>query len=153
MAKPLLVNVSGMRRVGVTSACDRVARSLNAMGFETIVVSLDSAREVMAFDDEIVLNGAGGVDIVIFDKHFYTETAARRGLKTAIWNDDDPTPDLSILMTPNHSPNDRHKDYLKLAQAHYGTDNHFVINTSTHDGKLYAAGNIRALILREIRRA
>lgn len=154
MANPMLVNISGMRRAGVTVACDRVARSLNGMGFNTVVVKTSTSHECLKFSDDVVLGKYRGVSVVIFDKHFFTESAARRGLRNELWiEDDNNVPDLSILMTPDTSPKDRHKIYLKMPTEHYGTDNHHVISTNGKNGKLFAAGNIKALILREMRRA
>lgn len=153
MRKPLLVNISGMRYAGVTCACGRIERCLNAMGIRTEVVSLDSKRAVGAFELELLLKGYDGIDVILFDKHFYTETAARRGLNAALWIDSDGMPDISVLMSPAESPNERHKIYLQMPQAHYGTANHHVISTKGVNGKLFAAGNIKALIIKELRRA
>lgn len=151
--KPLLVNISGSRYVGVTCACGRIERCLNAMGIRTEVISLDSKRAVGAFKLELLLKGYDGIDVILFDKHFYTETAARRGLNVALWVDEYGMPDISVLMSPATSINDHHKTYLTMSAAHYGTSNHHVISTTGTDGALFAAGNIKALILKELRRA
>lgn len=152
-SKSLLVNISGMRRAGVTTACARVARCLNGMGFNTVVVTTKTARECTDFSDDVVLGKYNGVDVVLFDKHFFTESAARRNLHNQLWSFADVLPDLSVLMTPAESPNDRHKAYLQLPHMHYGTSNHHIVDTKGNDGQLYAAGNIKALILREMSHA
>lgn len=153
MRKPLLVNIAGMRYAGVTAACVRVMRCLNAMGIRTEISNLVSKNDVAAFELSLSLNAYDGVDVILFDKHFYTETAARRGLKTDLWIDRDAMPNISVLMSPAESPKERHKIYLQMPQAHYGTANHHVISTKGVNGKLFAAGNIKALILKELRRA
>lgn len=156
MRKPLLVNINGMRGVGVTVACDRVARCLNGMGINTVVVSLNTGRECVIFADNIVMGKYAGVDVVLFDKHFYTESAARRQLRDALWRfdvDADALPHLSLLLSPKHSKKDRHKHYLTMMPAHFGTDNHHVITVDDNShAKLYAAGTIKQLILRELKR-
>lgn len=152
-SKPLLVNVSGMRHVGVTGACQRVARCLNGMGFNTVVVKTSTGRDCTDFSDDLVLGKYNGCDVVLFDKHFYTESAARRNLHTQLWSFTDALPDISILMSPSESDNDKHKAYLKLPHSHYGTNNHHVVSTQGRNGKLYAAGNIKKLILGEMSRA
>ena len=152
-SKPLLVNVSGMRYAGVTCACQRVARCLNGMGFNTVIVKTSTARDCTDFSDDLVLGKYNGHDVVLFDKHFYTESAARRNLHTHIWKFTDALPDISVLMSPSSSANDRHQVYLKLPHSHYGTSNHHIVSTKGHDGQLYAAGNIKKLILREMSRA
>lgn len=154
MRKPLLVNISGMRSAGVSCACDRVARCLNGMGFNTVVVKTSTLRECIKFSDDVVLGKYNGVHVVLFDKHFFTESAARQRLRNDLWIEgDDNTPDLSVLMTPCNSPKDRHKIYLQMTPNHYGTDNHHIISTKGANGKLFAAGNIKALILKDLRRA
>lgn len=152
MAKPLLVNISGMRRIGVSCACDRAARSLNTMGLNTVIIKLSTGGECADFADDLILGKYDGVHVVLFDKHFYTETAARRNLSHVRWHDDDIGLDLSVLLTPSQSHNDQHKAYFKIDQRHYGTPNHHVINVDGKHGKLYAAGNIKKLILRELGR-
>lgn len=153
MPKPLLVNISGMRSSGVSVACERVGISLNAMDINTVIVKLSTAKECISFSDDLVLGKYNGVDVVLFDKHFFTESAVRRSLKQPLWlMDDDASPDLSVLMTPKASDKDRHKNYLNLMLEHFGTDNHHVISTAGKNGKLYAAGNIKRLILKELKR-
>ena len=147
---PLLVNISGSRYVGITCACERIARCLTAMGFDTAIIKLTTAREVSEFEMNLSLDGFAGVDVILFDKHFYTETAARRGLGAGLWSDKDGMPDISVLMTPATSPKSRHETYLKMPIGHYGTDNHHIVSTKGANGRLYAAGNIKALILREM---
>ena len=153
MPKPLLVNINGMRGIGVTVACDRVARCLNGMGINTVVVSLKTGRECVEFTDNIVMGKYAGVDVVLFDKHFYTESAARRMMRSPLWCfdfDADALPHLSLLLSPKHSKKDRHKYYLDMLPAHFGTDNHHVITVDDKAyAKLYAAGTIKQLILRE----
>ena len=147
MPKPLLVNVSGMRRSGVTTACERVMRCLNTQGINTVIVKLCTERQVLAFEDSFVLGMYKGVDVVLFDKHFYTETAARRSLRTEMWMDDSIEPHLSALIIPTDSSS-RH--YLDLNLVHYGTENHHIVKATGERGKLYAAGAIRHLIMREL---
>lgn len=152
-SKPLLVNISGMRHAGVTSACERIARCLTGMGFNTVVVKTATGRDCSEFSDDLVLGKYNDVDVVLFDKHFFTESAARRNLHNQLWSFADDLPDLSLLMSPAESINERHKVYLELPHAHYGTSNHHVISTKGRDGKLYAAGNMKALIIKELRHA
>jgi len=153
MVKPLLVNISGMRGAGVSAACDRIQRCLNGQRINTVIVTLRSARDVKEFKDNLILNKYAGVRVVLFDKHFNTESAIRRRLNTELWFDDSVLPHISLLMSPATSTKDRHEAYLKIAKAHYGTDNHHVISTKGAYGKLYAAGNIKNLILRELSHA
>lgn len=152
-SKPLLVNVSGMRYAGVSVACSRVATCLNGMGFNTVIVKTSTARECTDFSDDLVLGKYNGVDVVLLDKHFYTESAARRNLHNQLWSFTDALPDLSVLMSPAESNNDKHKAYLNLPHSHFGTTNHHVVSTQGKDGRLYAAGNIKRLILKELSRA
>ena len=147
---PLLVSISGPRHVGVTSACDRISRCLNGMGFNTVIVRLTTAREVVNFDDNFLMGKYIGVDVILFDKHFNTESAARRRLETELWFDDSVELDLSVLIIPATSDKDRHLAYLKMRPAHFGTDNHHVVSSAGKDGQLYAAGNIKLLILKEM---
>lgn len=153
MAKPLLVNISGMRHVGVTCACERVSRCLKGMGFNTVIVNTTTGRECINFSDDLALGKYDGVDVVLFDKHFYAESAARRGLHQSMWNFEDALPDISILMSPAASKNDRHKVYLQLPHSHYGTSNHHIVSTKGDDGRLYAAGTIKSLVIRELNNA
>ncbi|AAZ18339.1 hypothetical protein Psyc_0476 [Psychrobacter arcticus 273-4] len=163
---PLLINVSGAAHIGVTTACDRVQRCLNAQGILTDVLSLERSIDVVNFDDDYVLGNYMHLDVILFDKHRNTDSAIKRRLIQPLWEEEGITPDISILLTcslanyqrqvsqrsDKHKKVAQHETYLTTDKVHYGTRNHHVVETDGKNGQLYAAGTIKSLILRELTR-
>ena len=163
---PLLVNISGAAHIGVTTACDRVQRCLNAQGIVTDVITLVRGIDVDNFDDDYLLGNYMHLDVILFDKHRNVSSAAKRRLIQPLWDDQGVTPDLSVLLSSSMDTyrraianrSDRHKkaalheSYLSIDKNHYGTRNHHVVLTDGKHGQLYASGTIKSLILRELKR-
>ena len=163
---PLLINVSGAAHIGVTTACERVQRCLNAQGIITDVITLDRGIDVVNFDDDYLLGNYMHLDVILFDKHRNADSAIKRRLIQPIWDEEGVTPDISILLScslGNYqrqicNRSDKHKKvgqqetYLTTDKVHYGTRNHHVVNTDGKNGHLYAAGTIKSMILRELKR-
>lgn len=163
---PLLINVIGAAHIGVTTACDRVRRCLNAQGIITDVLSLERSIDVVNFDDDYLLGNYGHLDVILFDKHRHAEAAIKRRLIQSLWDEEGVIPDISILLScavGNYQRQIRtrsdkrkkvaqHEAYLSIDKVHYGTRNHHVVNIDGKNGQLYAAGTIKSLILRELKR-
>lgn len=164
--KPLLVSVCGAPHIGVTAACDRLQRCLNAQGIITDVLKLDRNVDVMNFDDDFLLGNYMHLDVILFDKHRSVESAVKRRLIQTLWDDESVMPDLSVLLSCTQDNYQRqirsrvdqrkkltqHESYLCIDRVHYGTRNHHVVNTDGKHGQLYAAGTIKSLIMRELKR-
>lgn len=164
--KPLLVSVCGAPHIGVTAACDRLQRCLNAQGIVTDVLKLDRNVDVMNFDDDFTLGNYMHLDVILFDKHRSVESAVKRRLIRPLWDDESVMPDLSVLLSCTQDNYQRqirsrleqrkkmtqHESYLCIDRTHYGTRNHRVVNTDGKHGLLYAAGTIKSLIMRELKR-
>lgn len=164
--KPLMVNVSGARHIGVTTACERVQRCLNAQGVVTAVLALDRNVDVMNFDDDYHLGEYAHLDVILFDKHRSVESAVKRRLIQPLWDDGSVLPDLSILLSCTQDNYQRQirsrleqrkkmtqqESYLCIDRVHWGTHNHHIVKTDGKHGQLYAAGTIKSLILRELRK-
>ncbi len=163
---PLLINVSGAAHIGVTTACERVQRCLNAQGIITDVLNLARGIDVVNFDDDYVLGNYMHLDVILFDKHRNTDSAIKRRLIQPLWEEEGVTPDISVLLscTPDNYKRqicnridkrkkfEHHGYYLAINRDHYGTRNHHVVNIDGKNGQLYAAGTIKSLILRELKR-
>lgn len=172
MKKPLLVSVSGIEGVGVGVACERVARSLNKMGINTVVVELGTPRKSVAWEDSYILGSYDGVDVVLLKRHGFTHTAVNRRLSPSccIWKTDSVRPHFACLLTCNEGVYaernnislkkikfdrpilklERLKYYNTLEWCHWGTKRIYVLDTSGKYGRLRAAGNIKRLILKEL---
>lgn len=163
---PLLVNISGAAHIGVTTACDRVQRCLNAQGIITDVLTLERSIDVVNFDDDYLLGKYMHLDVILFDKHRHAEAAIKRRLIQSLWDSEGVVPDISVLLSSSidsynrdiRNRSDRrikvahHEAYLSTDKVHYGTRNHHVVSTDGKNGQLYAAGTIKSLILRELKR-
>lgn len=163
---PLLVNISGAAHIGVTTACDRVQRCLNAQGIITDVLTLERSIDVVNFDDDYWLGNYMHLDVILFDKHRHAEAAIKRRLIQSLWDEEGVKPDISILLScslgnyqrqvsnrsDKHKKVGQHETYLSTDKVHYGTRNHHVVDTDGKNGQLYAAGTIKSLILRELKR-
>ena len=163
---PLLINISGAPHIGVTTACERVQRCLNAQGIITDVIVLERGIDVVNFDDDYLLGNYGHLDVILFDKHRHAEAAIKRRLIQSLWDEEGVTPDISILLSCSLGNYQRqirnrnnkrqkmaqHEAYLSTDKVHYGTRNHHVVNIDGKNGQLYAAGTIKSLILRELKR-
>lgn len=164
--QPLLININGAPHIGVTTACQRVARCLNEQGIVTDIVALERGIDSVNFEDDYILDKYKHVDVIIFDKHRNTESAIKRKLNQPLWFDDSVKPNISVLLSCHrtaykkfirHNEDKvkalgRHESYLSCAKEHYGTVNHHVIDIDGKHGHLYAAGTIKSLILRELER-
>lgn len=163
---PLLINVSGAAHIGVTTACDRVQRCLNAQGILADVIKLERGIDVVNFDDDYLLGNYSHLDVILFDKHRNADSAVKRRLTHTLWDTEGVIPDISVLLscTPDNygrqirnrsdkrKKSEHHGYYLAIDREHYGTRNHHVVNIDGKNGQLYAAGTIKSLILRELKR-
>ena len=163
---PLLINISGAPHIGVTTACERVQRCFNAQGIITDVITLDRGIDVVNFDDDYLLGNYGHLDVILFDKHRNAGSAVKRRLIHPLWDTEGVIPDISVLLNcsledyqrriSNRSDKrkkaEHHSGYLSINKEHYGTRNHHVVSTDGKNGQLYAAGTIKSLILRELKR-
>lgn len=163
---PLLINISGAAHIGVTTACERVQRCLNAQGIITDVIALERGIDVVNFDDDYLLGEYMHLDVILFDKHRNADSAIKRRLIQPLWDDDGIVPDISILLSctlsnyqrqicnrsDKHKKVGQHETYLSTDKVHYGTSNHHIVGTDGKDGHLYAAGTIKSLIMRELNR-
>ncbi len=164
--KPLLVSVCGAPHIGVTAACDRLQRCLNAQGIITDVLALSSNRDAMAFDDDYADGNYMHLDVILFDKHRSVDSAVKRRLIQPLWDDESVLPDLSVLLSSSMNSYHEairnrtdprikaahHEAYLSIEKKHYGTKNHHVVTVDGPHGRLYAAGTIKSLIMRELKR-
>lgn len=164
--QPLLININGAKRIGVTTACQRVARCLNEQGIITDVVMIERGIDAVTFADDYLLDKYKHLDVILFDKHRNTDSAVKRRLIQPLWFDDSVKPSLSVLLSCHSAVYKRfirhneskvnalaqHEAYLSCAKEHYGTSNHHVIDIDGKHGQLYAAGTIKSLILRELKR-
>lgn len=163
---PLLINVSGAPHIGVTTACERVQRCLNAQGIITDVIVLERGIDVVNFDDDYLLGNYGHLDVILFDKHRNADSAVKRRMIQPLWDTERVVPDISVLLScspdnykcqirnriDKRKKFEHHGYYLAIDREHYGTRNHHVVNIDGKNGQLYAAGTIKSLILRELRR-
>ena len=163
---PLLINISCAPHIGVTTACERVQRCLNAQGIITDVIVLERGIDVVNFDDDYLLGNYGHLDVILFDKHRHAEAAIKRRLIQSLWDEEGVTPDISILLSCSvgnyerqiRTRSDKRKKMdqleadLSTDKVHYCTRNHHVVDTDGKNGQLYAAGTIKSLILRELKR-
>ena len=163
---PLLINISGAPHIGVTTACERVQRCLNAQGIITDVIVLERGIDVVNFDDDYLLGNYSHLDVILFDKHRNADSAVKRRMIQPLWDTERVVPDISVLLscTPDNykcqirnridkrKKFEHHGYYLAIDREHYGTRNHHVVNIDGKNGQLYAAGTIKSLILRELRR-
>ncbi|WP_201555811.1 hypothetical protein [Psychrobacter sp. 72-O-c] len=164
--KPLMINICGAPRIGVTTACERVQRCLNAQGVITDVLTLERGIDVVNFEDDFVLGNYMHLDVILFDKHRNTESAIKRRLIQPLWFDDGVLPHISVLMSctlevyQRHTRNRgskrqmaaQHEAYLSAGKEHYGTRNHHAVDIDGKNGQLYAAGTIKSLIFKELGR-
>lgn len=164
--KPLIVSVCGAPHIGVTAACDRLQRCLNAMGIITDVLVLSSNRDTMIFDDDYMLGNYMHLDVILFDKHRSVDSAVKRRLIQPLWDDESVMPHLSVLLSSGIDSYQKvirnrtdarikaahHEAYLSIEKKHYGTKNHHVVTVDGPHGQLYAAGTIKSLIMRELKR-
>lgn len=162
--RPLLVNIVGVAFSGTTTACGRIERFLNSHGIKTVVSAPKSASDVLRFEDNLVMGKYTNTDVVLFDKHWNVASAARQRLRNPLWHDESVLPDISCLM---HCDIDTyHKRYPKrlkpesldanlntfllMSDGHFGTANHHVLDTQGNHGRVFAAGKIKNLILKEL---
>mgnify|MGYP003642801021 CR=1 FL=1 len=164
--KPLMISVCGAPHIGVTTACDRVQRCLNAQGVITDVIALERGIDVVNFDDDFLLGNYMHLDVILFDKHRNADSAVKRRLIQPLWDSEGVVPDMSVLLsssidgynkairnrTDKRKKAAHHEAYLSIERSHYGTKNHHVVEVDGKDGQLYAAGTLKSLILRELRK-
>lgn len=162
--QPLLVAINGAPHIGVTTACDRVARCLNEQGIITDVLTVERGVDAVNFKDDYLLDKYKHLGVILFDKHRNTESAVKRRLIQPLWFDDRVKPSISVLLSCHGDVYKRfirhneaklnalaqHEAYLSCNKEHYGTSNHFVIDIDGKHGQLYAAGTIKSLIMREL---
>ena len=165
--KPLLVNIVGATNSGVSTACHRVAVALNQQGIKTVIIQLKNRRETIRFEDDYILDKYKHVDVVLFDKHYRSLSAARRRLHEPLWDDDSVKMYISVLLTCKMQTYERRylltcsKDkprwfeqnfeiWNTMSKKHFGSQHHIDIDTDGVHGLLYAAGNIKKLILQEL---
>lgn len=166
LKKPLMISVCGAPHIGVTTACDRVQRCLNAQGIITDVIALERGIDVINFDDDYLLGKYMHLDVILFDKHRNADSAVKRRLIQPLWDSEGVVPDMSVLLsssidgynkairnrTDKHKKAVHHEAYLSIERVHYGTKNHHVVEVDGKNGQLYAAGTLKSLIMRELRK-
>lgn len=166
--KPLLVNINGAAHIGVTTACQRVAMCLNAQAIATDVITVSRGIDAVEFEDDYILDKYKHLDVILLDRHHYTASAIKRRLQQPlwVWQEDSVKPSLSVLLSchttvykrfikSNEEPRTalgHHDAYLSCVKSHYGTSNHHVLDIDGKHGHLYAAGTIKSLIMRELKR-
>ena len=165
---PLLVNINGASHIGVTTACHRVAMCLNAQAIMTDVINVPRGINAVEFEDDYILDKYKHLDVILLDRHHYTASAIKRRLHHPlwVWQEDSVMPSLSVLLSCHSNVYKRfirsnedertalghHEAYLSCVKSHYGTSNHHVLDVDGKHGHLYAAGAIKSLILRELRK-
>ena len=97
--KPLMISVCGAPHIGVTTACDRVQRCLNAQGVITDVIALERGIDVVNFDDDFLLGNYMHLDVILFDKHRNADSAVKRRLIQPLWDSEGVVPDMSVLLS------------------------------------------------------
>ena len=163
---PLIVNINGAAHIGVTTACHRVARCLNAQGVSTDVIEVPRGIDAVEFEDDYILDKYKHLDVILLDRHHYTASAIKRRLNQPLWDwqADNVMPGLSVLLSCHSTVYKRfirsnedkntalghHEAHLSCIKEHYGTTNHHVIDIEGNYGHLYAAGTIKSLIMREL---
>lgn len=166
--KPLLVNINGAAHIGVTTACHRIAMCLNAQAIITEVIEVPRGINAVEFEDDYILDKYKHLDVILLDRHHYTSSAIKRRLQQPlwVWQEDSVMPDISVLLSCHSNVYKRfiksnedkrtalahHDAYLSCVKTHYGTSNHHVLDIDGKHGHLYAAGTIKSLILRELKR-
>ena len=133
---------------------------------------LQKAFEIILLEWEtsllIQLDKYKHLDVILLDRHHYTASAIKRRLQQPLWafQEDSVMPGLSVLLSchgtvykrfirSNEEPRTalgHHDAYLSCIKEHYGTPNHHVLDIDGKHGHLYAAGTIKSLILRELKR-
>lgn len=166
--KPLLVNINGAAHIGVTTACHRVARCLNAQAIATDVITVSRGIDAANFEDDYILDKYKHLEVILLDRHHYTASAIKRRLQQPLWmwQEDNVTPNISVLLSCHNDVYKRfiksnedkrtalghHEAHLSCNKEHYGTYNHYMLDVDGKHGRLYAAGTIKSLIMRELKR-
>lgn len=167
----IIVNIVGLPRIGVSTLCLRVRFALEAMGISVNIVAPKTLRAVTQFEND-VRAGDIDADVVLIDNHGYTKHAIRTESDITLFDRASIRPDFSILVTAEAS------EYLKLMGRsenatvvvkrgtsamiqkyrscdikHWGSERLHILSVNGSDGRLYTAGNVKRLILRELARA
>ena len=160
---PLIVSVSGINQIGVTVACERIYHALRHT-HSVKVVNMSTRNNAMKFEDDYLIGAYHDFDVLLVDKHPYIASALNRNLRNTLFTDDSVKPDLSFVMTcrfdtykqrggsiKNGSVHRMLDNYATSKPAFFGTDNHHRIACDGNDGRLAAAGDMIAIIRKQLK--
>ena len=160
---PFIVSVSGADKIGVTVACERIYHALRHT-HKVAIVSMNTRNNTMKFEDDFCLGAYDDVDVLIIDKHPYIASALNRNLRNALFDADSIKPHLSLVMTcrfdtykqrggsvKTGSTHRMLDNYATSKPAYFGTDNHHRIACDGNDGRLAAAGDMIAIIRKQLK--
>ena len=160
---PLIVSVSGINQIGVTVACERLYHALRHT-HKVAIVRMSNRNNSMRFEDDFCVGVYNDIDVLIIDKHPYIASALNRNLRNTLFTDDSVKPDLSFVMTcrfdtykqrggsiKNGSVHRMLDNYATSKPSFFGTDNHHRIACDGNDGRLAAAGDMLAIIRKQLK--
>lgn len=159
---PLIVSVSGINQIGVTVACARLYHALRHT-HSVNVVNMSTRNNAMKFEDDYIIGAYHDFDVLLVDKHPYIASALNRNLRNTLFTDDSVKPDLSFVMTCRLDTYKQRvgsisKTTFRLLDNYtcskpdfFGTDNHHRIACDGNDGRLAAAGDMLAIIRKQLK--
>lgn len=167
----IIVNIVGLPRIGVSTLCLRVRFALEAMGISVNIVAPKTLRAVTQFEND-VRAGDIDADVVLIDNHAYTKYAIRNQSKISLFDAASIRPTVSILVSTTmpeylkmmgkfenasvaikRSTSAMIESYRGCDIKHWGCDRLYILSVNAADGRLYAAGNVKRIILKELARA
>ncbi len=165
----LMVNISGVPKIGTSYVCQSVARELEKKGLTVSVVKLKDVRDLIEWEDNYLLGRYKMTDVFIIDKHPLIRKMANKRLKDNRFADDNVKIDLSFLLTADVEDyrlrlGDTNKEkrrfsldnqlsyHKNMPRDFYNSRKVRVIDTSGNMGLLVACGQVRDEILRELGR-
>ncbi len=165
----LIVNISGVPKIGTTYVAQSVARELEKKGLTVALVKLKDVRDLIEWEDNYLLARYKMTDVFIIDRHPLIAKMANKRLKTNRFADDNVKIDLSFLLTADVEDyrlrlgdTDKEKRRFSLdnqlayhknmPRAFYNSRKVRVIDTSGIYGLLVACGQVRDEIFRELGR-
>ncbi len=164
----IVVNIAGVAKVGTTYVAESVARELRKKGLKVEVLNLKNAKELIIWEDNYLSGRYKKTDVFLIDKHPIVAKMANKRLTTNRFTGDNVEMDLTFLLTcepedlkgrmgeqvkdvNRFSLRDKLIYHKNMQLERYHTYRFKTIDTSGKMGLLWACGQVRDEIFRELK--
>ncbi len=164
----VIVNIAGVPKIGTSYVAESVARELKKKDLKVQVLKFKTAKELARWETLYLIGRCQETDVFIIDKHPIVAKMANKRLTTNRFSSSNVEMDLTFLLTCEpedlkHRMGEEGKVVKRFSLRHqlayhenmenerYYSNRVKMIDTSGKMGLLWACGQVRDEILRELR--